>query len=189
MSVAGLRIAGCALCRASAGAPAADHRDRTAGLSHGRLSRADAGDVARRDRAVHRRGARALGEARRGVHRCAAAAAASGRIAGLDDLATEAARRHSRQRVAAGHRLRRAGAGHGTLFRARVCRKRPAGIRTACSCSTVWRIAGCRGTRRNVRWRLGYTHVAWYPEGTDGWAAHHLPLELRTPLPRPQAAE
>jgi PQQ-dependent catabolism-associated CXXCW motif protein len=36
---------------------------------------------------------------------------------------------------------------------------------------------------------LGYTHVAWYPDGTDGWADHHLPLEARTPVPRPQAAE
>ena len=36
---------------------------------------------------------------------------------------------------------------------------------------------------------IGYTHVAWYPDGTDGWAAERLPLEPRTPLPRPQAAE
>jgi PQQ-dependent catabolism-associated CXXCW motif protein len=36
---------------------------------------------------------------------------------------------------------------------------------------------------------LGYTDVAWYPQGTDGWAAQGLPLEQRTPLPRPQAAE
>ena len=36
---------------------------------------------------------------------------------------------------------------------------------------------------------LGYAHVAWYPEGTDGWAASHLPLELRIPLPRPQVSE
>ena len=36
---------------------------------------------------------------------------------------------------------------------------------------------------------LGYTHVAWYPDGTDGWAAEHLPLELRNPLPRPRAGE
>ena len=36
---------------------------------------------------------------------------------------------------------------------------------------------------------MGYTHVAWYPDGTDGWTTDHLPLELRTPLPRPQAAE
>jgi len=36
---------------------------------------------------------------------------------------------------------------------------------------------------------LGYTRVAWYPEGTNGWAAHRLPLEARTPVPRPQAAE
>lgn len=36
---------------------------------------------------------------------------------------------------------------------------------------------------------LGYTNVAWYPDGTDGWAAHHLPVELRPPPDRPQAAE
>jgi rhodanese-related sulfurtransferase len=36
---------------------------------------------------------------------------------------------------------------------------------------------------------LGYTRVAWYPQGTDGWATQGLPLETRTPVPRPQAAE
>ena len=36
---------------------------------------------------------------------------------------------------------------------------------------------------------LGYIHVAWYPEGTDGWAAEHLPLEPRTPLQRPSTTE
>jgi PQQ-dependent catabolism-associated CXXCW motif protein len=36
---------------------------------------------------------------------------------------------------------------------------------------------------------LGYSHVAWYPDGTDGWAADHLPLEQRTPLERPQTTE
>ena len=36
---------------------------------------------------------------------------------------------------------------------------------------------------------LAYTHVAWYPDGTDGWTVHHLPLEARTPKPRPQAVE
>jgi PQQ-dependent catabolism-associated CXXCW motif protein len=36
---------------------------------------------------------------------------------------------------------------------------------------------------------IGYTHVAWYPDGTDGWSADHLPLEPRTPLPRPPVAE
>jgi PQQ-dependent catabolism-associated CXXCW motif protein len=36
---------------------------------------------------------------------------------------------------------------------------------------------------------LGYTNVAWYPEGTDGWAADGLKLEARTPMARPQAAE
>jgi PQQ-dependent catabolism-associated CXXCW motif protein len=32
---------------------------------------------------------------------------------------------------------------------------------------------------------LGYTQVDWYPDGTVGWAAHDLPLELRDPVPRP----
>jgi PQQ-dependent catabolism-associated CXXCW motif protein len=36
---------------------------------------------------------------------------------------------------------------------------------------------------------LGYTHVAWYPDGTDGWTADHLPLESRSPLPRPKTSE
>jgi PQQ-dependent catabolism-associated CXXCW motif protein len=36
---------------------------------------------------------------------------------------------------------------------------------------------------------LGYQHVAWYPDGTDGWAADHLPLELRTPMPRPNVSK
>lgn len=29
----------------------------------------------------------------------------------------------------------------------------------------------------------GYAHVAWYPEGTDGWAAAGLPLVGATPKP------
>jgi PQQ-dependent catabolism-associated CXXCW motif protein len=33
---------------------------------------------------------------------------------------------------------------------------------------------------------LGYTHVDWYPDGTDGWAEAGLPLELREPVPRPE---
>jgi PQQ-dependent catabolism-associated CXXCW motif protein len=32
---------------------------------------------------------------------------------------------------------------------------------------------------------LGYTDVAWYPEGTDGWIAAGLPLQDATPEPRP----
>jgi PQQ-dependent catabolism-associated CXXCW motif protein len=32
---------------------------------------------------------------------------------------------------------------------------------------------------------LGYSKVAWYPEGADGWAAAGLPLEKRMPQPRP----
>jgi PQQ-dependent catabolism-associated CXXCW motif protein len=32
---------------------------------------------------------------------------------------------------------------------------------------------------------LGYTNVAWYREGTDGWSAAGLPLTIATPEPRP----
>ena len=31
----------------------------------------------------------------------------------------------------------------------------------------------------------GYSNVAWYPGGSDGWAAAGLPVEKRTPEPRP----
>jgi PQQ-dependent catabolism-associated CXXCW motif protein len=36
---------------------------------------------------------------------------------------------------------------------------------------------------------LGYTNVAWYPEGVDGWVAHGLPTEPREPIPRPGTTE
>ncbi len=32
---------------------------------------------------------------------------------------------------------------------------------------------------------LGWPHVAWYPDGADGWAQAGYPLESRTPEPRP----
>jgi PQQ-dependent catabolism-associated CXXCW motif protein len=32
---------------------------------------------------------------------------------------------------------------------------------------------------------LGYAHVAWYPDGTDGWTEQSLPTEFREPEPRP----
>jgi PQQ-dependent catabolism-associated CXXCW motif protein len=38
---------------------------------------------------------------------------------------------------------------------------------------------------------IGYSNVAWYPQGTDGWLAAGLPLQESTPEPRPgeQAGE
>jgi rhodanese-related sulfurtransferase len=36
---------------------------------------------------------------------------------------------------------------------------------------------------------LGYTHVAWYRDGTDGWTAHGFPTEARQPMPRPATTE
>jgi PQQ-dependent catabolism-associated CXXCW motif protein len=32
---------------------------------------------------------------------------------------------------------------------------------------------------------LGYSNVAWYPEGTDGWLTAGLPVQDATPEPRP----
>jgi PQQ-dependent catabolism-associated CXXCW motif protein len=36
---------------------------------------------------------------------------------------------------------------------------------------------------------LGYTSVAWYPDGTDGWVADGYPTELREPESRPLLTE
>ncbi len=36
---------------------------------------------------------------------------------------------------------------------------------------------------KRAREALGYGAVAWYPDGTDGWAAAGLPLEAREPEP------
>jgi PQQ-dependent catabolism-associated CXXCW motif protein len=36
---------------------------------------------------------------------------------------------------------------------------------------------------------LGCPRVAWYPAGSDGWAAAGFPLELRLPEPRPDVSE
>ena len=36
---------------------------------------------------------------------------------------------------------------------------------------------------------LGYTHVAWYRDGTDGWEARGFPTEAREPLARSSASE
>jgi PQQ-dependent catabolism-associated CXXCW motif protein len=33
---------------------------------------------------------------------------------------------------------------------------------------------------------MGYSNVAWYPEGTDGWEDALLPLAQSEPLPRPR---
>jgi len=37
--------------------------------------------------------------------------------------------------------------------------------------------------KRAVTW--GYTGILWYPVGIEGWEAAGLPLEERTPEPRP----
>ena len=58
----------------------------------------------------------------------------------------------------------------GRLFRDRGSRRRPTANAPDCSCSIVWRIAGCRGTPRSARCALGYPNVAWYP-GRHRWLA------------------
>jgi PQQ-dependent catabolism-associated CXXCW motif protein len=36
---------------------------------------------------------------------------------------------------------------------------------------------------------LGYTDVAWYPDGTEGWTAKGFPTEAREPVTRPSETE
>jgi rhodanese-related sulfurtransferase len=36
---------------------------------------------------------------------------------------------------------------------------------------------------------LGYTDVAWYRDGTDGWTAKGFPTEERQPATRPSETE
>jgi PQQ-dependent catabolism-associated CXXCW motif protein len=36
---------------------------------------------------------------------------------------------------------------------------------------------------------LGYSRIAWYPGGTDGWEEHGYALERRQPEPRPNVSE
>ena len=36
---------------------------------------------------------------------------------------------------------------------------------------------------------LGYRNVVWYPEGTDGWQAAGLPLQMAEPQPMPGFVE
>jgi PQQ-dependent catabolism-associated CXXCW motif protein len=57
-------------------------------------------------------------------------------------------------------------------------RARPVVIYCLRNCWMSWNAA-----RRAVA--AGYTHIIWYPDGTDGWAEAGLPLEDATPEPRP----
>ena len=42
---------------------------------------------------------------------------------------------------------------------------------------------------RRAKLEYGYGNVAWYPDGTDGWAAAGKPLEEAAPEPNPAATE
>jgi PQQ-dependent catabolism-associated CXXCW motif protein len=64
------------------------------------------------------------------------------------------------------------------LDRALAGRQRPLVFYCLKDCWMSWNAA-----RRALA--LGYTNVDWYPEGSDGWAAAGLPVEKRTPEPRP----
>ncbi|MGH6926010.1 MAG: PQQ-dependent catabolism-associated CXXCW motif protein [Propylenella sp.] len=56
---------------------------------------------------------------------------------------------------------------------------RPLVIYCKAECWMSWNAA-----RRAVEW--GYSAVIWYPGGVDEWEAAGLPLEERTPEPRPE---
>ncbi len=92
--------------------------------------------------------------------------------------------RHSRQPLAPRHGLWRSGTSHAGIF--------PRGLKLAsggdlnkplvfyCShhCWMSWNAAKRAKT-------LGYMHVLWYQEGTQGWEAAGYPLKEQTPSPRP----
>ena len=125
-----------------------------------------------------------MGEARRGVHRCAAAGAASGGVA-----AGTIWRDKPRKDIPGSVWL--PDTGYGELapamehyFAARLTqatggdRDRAAGVLLP---GGLLDVVECGETSVIA---MGYSHVAWYPDGTDGWAADHLPLEA---APEPAA--
>jgi PQQ-dependent catabolism-associated CXXCW motif protein len=56
---------------------------------------------------------------------------------------------------------------------------RPLVVYCRADCWMSWNAA-----RRAVAW--GYAGIVWYPDGTEAWEAAGLPLEARTPEPRPE---
>ena len=135
----------------SAAARRGGRRSGARGLSHRKLSRAGAGDAARRARA-HDRGSRSDLARRHGpLRRRDAAAAETAEAARGHGVARSTAPQHSRQRLAARHRLWRAGgADRGLSARRPGARQRRRSCR-ACWCSTARPIAGCRGTPPSAR--------------------------------------
>ena len=140
------------LCGHSA-AVRADAPPEPAGLSHGRLSLADARDVAVVRRCLSTDAAQALWEKRDAVF--IDVLPQPPRPAGLPASTIWRPKPRTTCRAASGCRTpamepwrRRCSNTSSTGW------SRPAAaIETACWCSTAWRIAGCRGTRRNGRSR------------------------------------
>jgi PQQ-dependent catabolism-associated CXXCW motif protein len=60
-------------------------------------------------------------------------------------------------------------------------RQRPLAFYCLTNCWMSWNAA-----KRAIA--MGYAHVYWYPDGTDGWAAAGHPLEAARPEPRTDAA-
>jgi PQQ-dependent catabolism-associated CXXCW motif protein len=55
------------------------------------------------------------------------------------------------------------------------CRDLPVVLYCLANCWMSW-----NASKRAASW--GYTHVYWYRDGTDGWAAAHLPLAQTEPV-------
>ena len=66
----------------------------------------------------------------------------------------------------------------GMIKATRGDRAKPVVIYCLRNCWMSWNAA-----RRAVA--MGYTHVIWYPDGTDGWSEAGLPSKDATPEPRP----
>ncbi len=149
-----------------------------------RLPGADPRDAQGRARAHDRGGGGDAARRRRRVHRCAAAGAAPQEFArrmssgGTSRGSTSPAACGCPTRVTASSRPSCSttfGAGSTRLWPARA---RPLVFYCLKDCWMSWNAA-----KRALE--LGYKNVDWYPEGSDGWAAAGLPLEKRTPEPRP----
>ena len=90
---------------------------------------------------------------------------------------------HSRQHLAAGHRLRNARGGDGGLSAQWPCPRLRR--QSAQSCWSIYCLADCWMSWNAAKRALsyGYSNVAWYPEGTDGWQHADLPLAESQPEP------
>ena len=168
---------------AGAGNPSA----RAVQLSHGRLSRADAADV-RGAIVLSTEQAHAAWQNHDAIFIECCRSPRVRRAARVNDLAPEAARRHTRQPVAARHRLRCAGAGHAGLFRTRTAtgdRRQAGSPGRVLLPGKLLDVVECGETRTDARLHAGRL----VPPGDRRLGRARPAAGATHAVPRPQAAE